>query len=401
MSVSNQTLKAAEAQFAQSRALVGAARAAVYPQVGSALPVTTTSQSENRPNPMKDSQFTDYLLRADVGYEADLWGRVRSTVEASRSFAQAAAGDLESVSLSVHAELAADYFQVRSLDREKQILDATVAAFQKAHELTTNRYKGGLAAALDVAQAETQLQTTRAQAVDVQVRRAQFEHAIAALVGQPASTFNLRASPLAVPIPSIPPALPSSLLERRPDVAAAERRIAAANAQVGITRSAYYPLLALGGTTGFETSALSSWLRAASGLWTAAPAVALTVFDGGRRRAASDQARAAYERSVAAYRDTTLNAFKEVEDNLAALRILEEEAAIQDAAVTAAQRSLALATNRYSGGVSSYLEVITAQSALLANQRAAVNIAGRRLTASVLLIKALGGGWDVRQVPRI
>jgi NodT family efflux transporter outer membrane factor (OMF) lipoprotein len=395
LSISNQTLKAAEAQFAQARALVGAARAASFPQVGGGLGVTGASQSENRPNPMKDSRYSDYLLRLDVSYEVDLWGRVRKAVDASRALAQASAGDLESTNLSLHAELAADYFQVGALDAEKAVLDATVAAYERALELTMNRYKGGLVSGADVAQAETQLQTTRGQALDVQVRRTQVEHAIAVLVGQPASTFDLPVSPLSIPAPPIPPGLPSHLVERRPDVAAAERRVAAASAQVGIAKSVYYPLLTLGGTSGFESSALGRWLRGASSLWAAGPTLALAVFDGGRRRAASEQALAAYDRSVAVYRDITLNAFREVEDHLAALRILEEEARIQDATVAAAQRSLTLAANRYTGGVSTYLEVITAQTALLVNQRTAVNILLRRLTASVLLVKALGGGWTV------
>jgi NodT family efflux transporter outer membrane factor (OMF) lipoprotein len=401
LSISNQTLKAAEAQFAQARALVGAARAASFPQVGGGLSVTNANQSENRPNPMRDPRYSDYLLRLDVSYEVDLWGRVRKAVDASRASAQASAGDLESTNLSLHAELAVDYFQLRALDAEKEVLDATVAAYERALELTTNRYKRGLVSGADVAQAETQLQTTRVQAIDVQVRRTQFEHAIAVLVGQPASVFSLPASPLAIPAPPVPPGLPSRLLERRPDVAATERRVAAANAQVGITRSAYYPLLTLGGTSGFESSALGNWLRGASNLWAAGPTLALAVFDGGRRRAASEQARAAYDRSVAVYRDTTLNAFTEVEDHLAALRILGEKARVQEAAVAAAQRSLTLATNRYKGGVSIYLEVIAAQSALLTNQRTAVNILVRRLTATVHLIKALGGGWTVRELPRL
>lgn len=394
LSVSNQTLKAAEAQFAQARALVGTTRAGYFPQVGGGLPVTTTSQSENRPNPSMDARFTDYLLRADVSYEADVWGRVRATVSASRASAQAAAGDLGAVNLTLHAELAADYLLLRALDAERQMVESAVAGYQRALELTTNRYEGGLASALDVAQAETQLEGTRAQAIDLQIRRAQLEHAMAVLVGEPASSFSLVPAPLTVPVPAVPAVVPSSLLERRPDIAAAERRVVAANVQLGITKAAYYPLLNLGGALGFEASSPNTWLKAASGLWTFAPSLALSLFDGGRRRSASAQARAFYDRTVAVYRETTLNAFKEVEDNLAALRILEEESRIQQAAVAAAQRALTHATNRYTGGISTYLEVISAQSALLANQRVAVGVAARRLTASVLLVKALGGGWS-------
>ena len=400
LSVSNQTLKAAEAQFAQARALVGAARAASFPQVGAALSVTGAGQSENRPNPMRDPTYVDYLLRLDVSYEVDLWGRVRQAVSASRASAQASAADVESTSLSLHAELAVDYFQARALDADRAVLDATVTAFERALELTTSRYRGGLVSGADVSLAQTQLLTTRAQAVDVQARRTQFEHAIAVLIGQPASSFSLPASPLSA-APAIPAEVPSHLLERRPDVAAAERRVAAANAQVGITKSAYYPLLMLGGVTGVESSALATWLRGASSLWAVGPTVALAIFDGGRRRSASEQAQAAYDRSVALYRSVTLNAFREVEDQLATLRILEEEARIQEAAVASARRALTLARNRYEGGVSTYLEVIATQSALLTNQRTASNILGRQLAASVLLVKALGGDWVARSLPRL
>jgi NodT family efflux transporter outer membrane factor (OMF) lipoprotein len=350
---------------------------------------------------MRDQQYADYLLRLDVAYEVDLWGRVRQAVNAIRASAQASAGDVQSASLSLHAELAVDYVQVRALDADKALLDSAVAAFERALELTTSRYRGGLVSWADVAQAQTQLQTTRAQAVDVQVRRTQFEHAIAVLIGQPASSFSLPASRLSSSAPAIPAEVPSHLLERRPDVAAAERRVAAANAQVGITTSAYYPLLMLGGVTGVESSALATWLKGASSLWAVGPTVALAVFDGGRRRAAWEQAHAAYDRSVALYRDITLNAFREVEDQLAALRILEEEARIQEAAVASAQHALTLATNRYTGGVSTYLDVIAAQSAVLTNRRTASNILGRQLTASVLLVKALGGDWAARSLPRL
>jgi NodT family efflux transporter outer membrane factor (OMF) lipoprotein len=335
----------------------------------------------------------------DASYEADVWGRVRRTVEAARASAQATAADVESVSLSLHAELASDYFQLRALDAEEQLLNSTVTAFEKALELTQNRFSGGVASQVDVAQAQTQLETTRAQAIDVAVQRAQFEHAIAVLTGQAPSALTLASAPLTSTPPVVPAGLPSDLLERRPDIAATERLMAAANAQIGIAKAAYYPTITLSGTGGFEGSSITNWFNGPSGFVAAGVSAIGTVFDVGRRHAVTDQAKAAYNQSVANYQQTVLTAFQDVEDNLAALRILEEEAGTQNAAVTAAEHSLALSTNRYKGGVTTYLEVITAQSAALSDERVAVQIAGRRMSASVLLIKALGGGWSTANLP--
>jgi NodT family efflux transporter outer membrane factor (OMF) lipoprotein len=395
VSSSNQTLKSADAQFEQARALVRSARAGYAPQVTTAPAATAQNQSQNRPlrNRSAPTRFDDYFAPIDVSYEADLWHRVHETVLASEAAAAGSAADRENVGLSLHAELALDYFNLRRLDAEKQLLDSTVTAYERAFELTENRFKGGIAAGSDVAQAETQLEQTRTQAIDVQIQRAQLEHAIAVLTGQPASTFTLAPAPLNVPPPPVPPGVPSNLLERRPDVAAAERRTLEANAQVGIRSAAFYPILTLTGATGLESSSIGTWLRGASSLWSIGPAAALTVFDGGRRRALSDQAKAAYDQSISDYRETVLNALREVEDNLAALRILGDEAQTQQAATTAAERSLELSTNRYKGGVVTYLEVIAAQSAALANERAAVDLQMRQLTTSVLLVKALGGTW--------
>jgi NodT family efflux transporter outer membrane factor (OMF) lipoprotein len=395
LTVSSQTLKAAQAQYLQARALVRSAHAAQLPQVGGSGSMVASDVSVNKPLRSKtaETRSTDLTLRADVSYELDVWGRVAKTVEASVATAQASAADVESVRLSLHAELALDYFQLRGLDAEKRILDATVASFERALELTQNRYRGGLVSGVDVAQAETQLETIRAQALDIQVRRAQLEHAIAALIGKPAASFAVPAAPLELAPPGIPVGLPADVLERRPDIAGAERRVAAANAQVGFTAAAFYPVLALTGNTGFESAALGDWLKLASHFWSIAPTAVITIFDGGKRKAASAQAQAGYERAVALYQDVVLTAFREVEDQLATLRILAEEARTQEAAVAAAQRLLILANNRYKGGVTTYLEVATAQNAALANQRTAVNILSRRLTSSVLLVKALGGGW--------
>ena len=399
INVSNQNLKAAQAQFLQARAQVRSSRADYYPTAIVDPSAARIRQSKNRPLKSSTTNYTDLILPLDVSYEPDLWGRIRRTVEASRENAQASAADLESVSLSLHAELALDYFELRSLDAESRLLDSTVDAFAKALQLTQNRYKGGVASAVDVAQAQAQLETTRAQAIDLHVQRAQNEHAIATLIGEPAPSFSLAVSPTLDPPPVIPPGLPSQLLERRPDIAAAERRMAAANAEIGVARTAYYPLLSLTGSGGFEGSTLANWFSGPSILASVGASAAVTVFDGGRRRALNEQARAAYDQNVANYRQTVLNAFQEVEDNLSALRILQDEAKTQDAAVAASQHSLELSTNRYKGGVSNYLEVITAQSLALSDQRVAVDILRRRVAAAVLLIKALGGGWNASQLP--
>jgi NodT family efflux transporter outer membrane factor (OMF) lipoprotein len=336
----------------------------------------------------------------DVSYEVDLWGRVRRTVEASRSEAQATGADLANVSLSLHAELASDYFQLRGLDAQKQLLDSTVESFQKALELTESRYHGGLASAVDVAQAQTILDTTRAEATDVGVQRAAFEHAIAVLVGKPASQFTLPPIPLNAPPPVIPSGMPSDLLERRPDISAAERRVQEQNANIGVARAAYYPQITLSGTGGFESTAITTLLQGPSGFWMLGGQAAEYLFDGGARRGASEQAKAAWNQSVDNYRQTVLVAFQEVEDNLAALRILETEADQEAQAVAAAQHSVSLSLTRYRGGVTNYLEVTTAQSAALADEVTAVNILSRRLAASVLLIKALGGGWSTAELPK-
>jgi NodT family efflux transporter outer membrane factor (OMF) lipoprotein len=401
INISNQTLKAAQAQFEQARAIVRINRAAQYPTVAAGVSATRNHLSSNRPNGRLSptNNYTDLQLPVDASYEADVWGRVRRTVEAARANAQASAADLESVSLSLHAELATDYFQLRSLDSEEQLLNSTAAAYEKALELTQNRYRGGVVSQVDVAQAETQLETTRAQAIDLGVQRAQFEHAIAVLMGQPASSFSLAPLPLASAPPVVPVGMPSDLLERRPDIAGNERRMAVANAQIGIAKAAYFPTITLSATGGFEGTSITNWLNGPGGFVTAGASALETIFDAGRRRAVSDEARAAYDQSVANYRQTVLGAFQEVEDSLAALRLLEDEWKTQNVAVEAAQRSLALSTSRYKGGVATYLEVITAQSFALNDQRLAVQVTGRRMTACVSLIKALGGGWTAADLP--
>jgi NodT family efflux transporter outer membrane factor (OMF) lipoprotein len=338
-------------------------------------------------------------MPVDLNYEFDVWGRVRRNVESSVASAQASAADLETVRLSMHAELAVDYFQLRGQDTEKQLLDDNVVAYQKALELTVNRYNQGVVSGVDVAQAQTQLETTRAQATDLEVLRAQLEHAIAVLIGKTPGTFSVeRVTTMPAP-PDIPVGVPSELLERRPDVAAAERRMAAANAQIGVAISAYFPKLLLAAAGGYSSSQLSTWFSLPSRFWSVGPELAATLFDGGKRRATTEQARAAYDASVALYRQQALTAFQDVEDNLAALRILAQEARQQASAVEAAERALVLARNRYTAGITTYLEVITAQAVALNNERIAIDIASRRLTAAVNLVKALGGGWADSDLP--
>jgi NodT family efflux transporter outer membrane factor (OMF) lipoprotein len=416
--ISNQNLVVAEATYRQARALVREARASYFPTVtlgigytrfhdsatlgsssASTSSASTPSAGVSSGGGASSSPRSDFQLGLDFSWELDVWGRIRRTVESNQASAQASAGDLESARLSFQAELAQDYFQLRTLDAQKQLLDATVAAFEKSLELTKNRYASGVASQIDVVQAETQLKTTQAQAIDVGVQRAQLEHAIALLVGTPASTFSLPTAPLATAPPAIPVGVPSALLERRPDIAAAERRVAAANAQIGVAEAAFFPTVTLSASSGFESSSLSQWLTAPSRFWSVGPSISETVFDGGLRRAQTDFAWAGYDASVGTYRQTVLTAFQVVEDNLAALRILEQEAQVQDEAVKAAQKSVTLTTNQYKAGIVNYLNVITTQTIALTDETTAVQIRGRRMSAAVLLIEALGGGWNAATLP--
>ena len=402
VNVSNQNLKAAEAQYQQARAVLRYYRADYYPNVTAGLSASRTGVSAHRPPPnsiFNGVTYNDFVLPVDFSYQADVWGRVRRTVESYREQAQASAADLATVNLTLHADLAIDYFQARSLDAEEQLLASTVKQYEDALELTQTRFRGGLSSEVEVQQAKTQLDTTRAQAIDLGVLRAQYEHAVAILIGKPPAELSLPPLPLTAPPPTIPVSVPSELLERRPDIAASERRVAAANAQIGVAKSAYYPVISLTGAGGFESSSITTLLNGPSGLWSLGASAVGTVFDVGRRHALTDQARAAYDFQVAAYRESVLTGFQQVEDNLAAVRILENEAKVQDEAVVAAQRSLDLSITRYTGGVTSYLEVTIAQSAALAAEVTAVNLLGRRMANTVLLIQALGGGWDRSSLP--
>jgi NodT family efflux transporter outer membrane factor (OMF) lipoprotein len=403
IAVSNQNLKVAYEEYMSTRDVVRQARSQLFPTLAVQPSGSRESLSTNRPTAtaLTKNEYSDIVLQGDISYEVDLWGQVRRTIEAARENAQASAGDLENVNLSLHAELATDYFSLRGLDLQKQLLDSTVIDFQRALELTQIRFRGGVASDVDVSLAQTQLDTARSQDIDTGVQRAQLEHAIAVLTGQTASTFSIPPSPLTSLPPQIPVALPSELLERRPDIAAAERRVASANAQIGIAIAAYYPQISLSGAGGLESDAIGTVLNGSSALWSVAGSAFETVIDGGRRRAVTQQARDQYAGTVASYRQNVLEAFQQVEDNLAALRILEEESVTQQAAVLSARRSVTLSTTRYKGGATTYLEVLTAQSTALSNERAAADLMTRRMIANVQLVKALGGGWDRTQLPKM
>jgi len=398
INVSNEHLKAAEAQFRQARALVRFNRAAYYPTVTAGASAAREHLSEHRPlvSTTAQTNVTDFVIPVDVSYEADVFGRVRRTVEAARSNAQASAGDLESVRLSMHAELALDYFQMRTLDAEEQLLRSNVTSFERALELTKSRYTGGVASAVDVAQAQTLLEGARAQSIDVSLQRAQAEHAIAVLIGEMPAALAIDTTPINGEPPRLPPEMPSRLLERRPDIAAAERRVAAANSQIGVATSAFFPTLGISASVGLQTTTLQKLLSWPAGFWSVGPTLAYQLFDGGARRAVKAGAVAAYDVTIGAYRETVLGAFQDVEDNLAAQRLLAEEFDHQQLAVTAAQQALDISLNQYRAGLISYLQVAIEQAQLLNNQRSALSITGRRYGAAVGLIRALGGGWDGR-----
>jgi NodT family efflux transporter outer membrane factor (OMF) lipoprotein len=403
VSAANQNLKIAEARLREARAMVRFNRAALFPTISAGLGASSIRESSNRPFLTPNTSLGhsgDFLLSLDLSYEVDLWGRVRRTVAAARQEAQATAADLETARLSLQAELVVDYIELRAADAQQQLLEDTVKAFTVFLRLTTDRFRGGAAPRSDVAQAQTQLDTTQVQLTDIAVQRAQFEHAIATLIGKPPAEFNLPRRPLDLRPPDIPVGLPSQLLERRPDIAAAERRVAEANEQIGIARAAFYPTVMLNASVGFEGSTFGNFLNASSLLWAVGASITQTIFDAGRRRATSDATIALYDATVAGYRQTTLTAFQQVEDNLAALRVLEQEALQQRRAVDSAQLSLQLFTNRYKGGADSYLQVTTAQTIVLTNQRNDIDILRRRMNASVLLVKALGGGWEVADLPK-
>lgn len=404
VAVSNQSLRAATEQYLAAREGVSLARAQYFPTLAVSPSISRTRQSYNEPDAhtsISQFQYNDFLLQGQASWQPDFFGRIRRTVEQAKANTQASAAQLANVKLSLHAELALDYFELRGLDLQQQILNSTLKAYREYLKLTQVRFHGGVATESDVAEAQTQLETTKAQAIDIGVARAQYEHAIATLLGVPASQFHLPPAPLDLSLPSIPAGVPSQLLQRRPDIAAAERSADAANAQIGLAISAYYPDITLSGSGGFESAEPGTWIQGPSELWSLGASAVELLFDGGQRHALTQQARDEYAAQVANYRQTVLQAFQEVEDNLSALRILQQESITEAAAVASAKHSLVLSTHRYQGGVTTYLEVLTAQTAQLTNERTQAGITTRQFAASVQLIEALGGGWSTAQLPKM
>jgi NodT family efflux transporter outer membrane factor (OMF) lipoprotein len=391
--VSNQNLRAAEARYRQSQALTRSARAGLFPTLSASA---STGRSRQRG---AEETSKSHSASLSANWEADIWGKLRRDLESTRAASQASAADMASLKLSLQAELAANYFALRVNDAQRELLEDSITAFDKSMELTNNRYKAGVASRADLVQAEAQLRSTQAQALDLDVQRAQLEHAIAVLIGKTPSTFSLPRKSVAIALPAIPAGLPSTLLERRPDIAAAERRVASANADIGVARAAWFPALTFSAQGGYSSPTLTDWISAPNRFWSLGPQLALTLLDFGRRGAVVDSAVAGYDASVADYRQTVLEAFAEVEDNLAALRILTEEAKVQAEAVRAARESVALTTNQYKAGTVSYLNVVTVQTTQLSNERSALSLLGRQLNAAVSLVRALGGGWRASDLP--
>lgn len=397
VSAANQDTKAAVARLQQSRAETRIQRAGLFPTLSAGSSATRGRASPNSPAFTRGTEPTygNFDLQADFSYELDVWGRVRNSVNSAKASQQASAADLATLDLSMHAELATDYFNLRGADAQQVLLDRTAEDYSRSLQLTENLYKGGDAALADVEQARAQMETARTQAADVRLQRALSEHAIAVLIGENPSAFHLEPKSLTLDAspPAIDPGLPSALLERRPDVAAAERRVAAANFNIGVTRAAYFPQFSLAASFGYDSVHSSNWLTPPSRMWSAGPTRVLTVFGAGRHRAQSDQAHAAFDEQVADYRNVVLTAYQEVEDNLAALRHLQEESVSQAAAVTATSKALQQSQYRYKAGLVTYLEVMTNETTNLQAQLSNMNIQIRRMSASVLLVKALGGGW--------
>ena len=398
----NQSLRQALETYLAVRDQIAVARAALYPQFSAGLSASRGKVSSNGPShsATRPSTSSDYLVTGQASWEPDFWGRIRRSVEAARSTAQASAADLATVDLSLHAEMAADYFQLRGLDAQSKLLTATVADLENQLDLTERRLAGGVATEADVALARTELETVRAQLVDIGVARAQFEHAIGAIANLSLSSFSIPPSPLDLTLPQVPLGIPSQLLERRPDIAAAERRTAAANEQIGIAISAFYPTIGLGGSGGFETLHPGTWIQGPSSLWSLGAQATELLFDAGQRHALTDEARHSYEAQAAGYKNTVILAFNDVEDQLSSLRVLEQESTVEQKAVASAQHSFDISSQRYNGGVTGYLEVLTAETALLQNQRTAIDLETRQFVSSVGLVRALGGGWDTTQLPK-
>jgi NodT family efflux transporter outer membrane factor (OMF) lipoprotein len=399
VAVSNQNVLQAEAQFREARAAARAARSALFPLVATAPSVGGSQASSRLTSPNPGVPVGTYTIPVDASYTADVWGGIHHGVSASTTTAEAVAAQTESARLLYSAELAQDYFQLHGLDGDAALLRQALGSYQEYLVLTRNRFAGGVASDSDVAQAETQLYTTQAQLTDLEVQRAQLEHAIAILIGKPPAEFSIPRTTIQAAPPRIPVVLPSALLERRPDIAQAERQAAAANEQIGVAKAAFYPALNFSAAAGVESVSFLNWITWPSRFWSIGPQLAEILFDAGKRTAQLEQAQAAFDATAANYRQTVLTAFQQVEDNLAALRTLEAESAVLERAVSAAERSLAVSTAQYKGGTASYLQVITAQTIALQDERSAVDVQTRRMAASVLLIEALGGGWDASRLP--
>jgi NodT family efflux transporter outer membrane factor (OMF) lipoprotein len=400
VSISNQNVASAFYSFMAARAIVREARAQYFPTLTVGASATRQRTASSVVNGQSTgTTFNEFSLPFDASWTPDLFGRVRNTVRADVASAQASAADLENIRLTAQAELAVDYFQLRGQDALKDLLDATVKAYAESLKLTQALYETGIDSDESVAQAETQLEATQALDTNLGILRAQYEHAIALLVGKPASSFSVAVEALKTPPPAIPFGVLSQLLERRPDVAANERLMAQANAQIGVAVAAYYPTVTLSASAGFESSRAGTWFNWSSRVWSVGTAISETIYDGGLRRATVEQYRAQYDETVANYRSTVLTAFQQVEDNLAALRILSQEIGQQDVAIASAERSLKLATERYRLGIDPYLNVITAQTTLFSNQQTAVSLRITQIVDSVQLVEALGGGWDASTLP--
>src|SRR5258707_2911850 len=392
----NPTLAAALASYAQARALSDQARAGLFPTLGVGASVSRNRESANAPlrGPTTPTYFNANTLSGSVSYELDLWGQIRNEVAAGEANAAASAADLENARLSLIALLVGDYIQLRSLDRASAILDQTVDAYTRALSITRQRHDAGIAPGLDVSQAQTQLDAARSQAAQTLAQRALMEHAIAALLGVSASTFSIKTQIVDIKLPQIPTGVPATLVQRRPDIAGAQRRMIAANANIGVARAAYFPTLTLGAQGGFNSKSASNWLSAPSSFWAIGPNALLSVFDGGLRRAQVAQARAEFDASAANYRGIVVAAFQQVEDSLASLNHYHDASVEEKAAVDAAQRTLDFSMALYKQGATDYLTVVTSQTALLQTQLQALNLDTLQLTASVYLIRALGGGWE-------
>ncbi len=394
----NQDLKAAASRFEQARAAADVSESALFPRLGVSVLDVDQRDSKNRPVGGKpDQTYNTLTVPFDFSYELDLWGRVRRSVESATAQAQAGADDVESIKLSLQAEVAADYLTLRALDADNALLLSSIDVYRKSLVLVRNRRAGGMVSDLDVAQAETVLKTAEAQAPDIAIQRAKYQNALAVLTGKTASLFQLPQRPLDISPLVIPPGLPSELLERRPDIAAAERRMAAANANVGVATAAFFPTVKLSGLAGFQSGGLDMLFDWPSNFWAVGPSLTLPLFQGGQLNADLRRTKAAYEETVAKYRQTTLSAFAEVENNLAAEHLLADEYGKVLDALKSVRRQLEIANNRYSAGLATYLEVATAQNAVLGIERTGVRLRGQQLVSAAALVKSLGGGWQAME----